>query len=92
MLNSNGVENHGNDWVIVFSEAVVPRQWKPLKGFANAKPTTTTNRDEIRIFKNWLDAFKLAKKIQGMQELNLDVEIRRIAHNGEKGFYYLNGD
>lgn len=85
--NADGSLSAGNSWVIVFTYSKgLNREWLAFAGFVNGKPTSTEKTSELQVFRKWRDAFVIAKKIQDLQ---LDVDIRRIGVLDNDKFYYL---
>ena len=85
--DSDGSLTGGNRWVIVCSsEKGLLGNWKAFAGYVEGRPTYTEKASELQIFRKWNDAFPIAKKLQ---ELQLDVDIRKIGLTENDGFYYL---
>ena len=86
-FNADGSVSAGNSWVIVFTYSKgLDRDWLAFAGFVNDKPTSTEKTSELQVFRKRRDAFVIAKKIQDLQ---LDVDIRRIGVLDNDKFYYL---
>jgi len=86
-FNADGSISAGNSWVIVYTYSKgLDRDWLAFAGFVDGKPTSTEKTTELQVFRKWREAFGIAKKLQDLQ---LDVDIRRIGVLDNDKFYYL---